>query len=284
MKKRSRLWLSDFDGTIKPAGDAPVCRSDLETFERLKDEGFWRVVATGRSLFGFIKAWPPSLRFDALIFSSGAGLCLWDEMGPGPLWEARCFSTPQARLALAAAEALGYGFFAFEAPPDNHHFYFQRPAKVPAGFERRLEIFANQCRPWSDKYFSTPTPQPLSQLLIMIPAPEMDTAETRFHGLAPGLSTLRSSSPFGDGCLWLEVFAPGVDKGRAAAQLARRLGLEAEGSVALGNDYNDETMLSWAEHAFITDDAPASLRTSYETMPAAGRDGQAWVLNKVLGL
>lgn len=276
------LWLTDFDGTIKPEGEA-VAAADKTALKRLGEAGWFRAVATGRSLFGFAKAWEKDLELDALIFSSGVGLCAWSAMGPGPLLTSRIFEEDQARSAVEAASELGYGFYAYQAPPDNHHFYFHRPArKTPLGFEKRLDIFKAQASPWLGPGYDF-NRRPLSQVMIMAPAEEADQAQDLFERLAPGLSLVRSSSPFGDGCLWLEAYPPGISKGRAAALLAESLGLGPEQSVALGNDYNDDDLLAWAGRGFVTEDAPPSLTGRHPTMPAAGRGGLAWAAARILG-
>lgn len=277
------LWLTDFDGTIKPEGEGGVSPADRESLKKMKDLGWLRVIVTGRSLFGFVKAWEPGLELDALIFSSGAGVCRWDAMGPGPLTFSRTFEEAEARRALAAARAMKYGFFAFQQPPDNHHFYYHRPEIVPAGFERRLEIFSVQNHKWSDALLQNENPPVISQLLLMVPAEDIVEAETEFNLLAPGFSLVRSTSPFGDGCLWLEIYPPGVDKGRAAARLAASLSLEPGQCVALGNDYNDCSMLDWAGRSFISAEAPPELTGRYQVMPPAGCGGLAWALGTVLG-
>ncbi len=276
------IWFTDFDGTIKPER-GPVCAADKAALRRLKEEGWFRVVATGRSLFAFAKIWEPDLELDALIFASGAGLCAWGPEGPGPLLRRRLIGPELLKTAMKAAIALGFGFFAYHAPPDNHHFYYLRPADPPSGFEKRLEIYSGQAWPWPDDYFQRSRRAAISQIMMMVPAPLIEKAERDFRRLAPGLSIIRSTSPFGDSCLWLEVFPPGVSKGRAGAQLAEEMGLTAEKTVALGNDYNDIDLLAWAGRSFVTADAPADVRSGHSIMPEAGEGGLAWAAARALG-
>ena len=281
------VFFTDFDGTIKPEGDARISPDDLRALSDMKAAGWTRAVATGRSLFGFAKAWQPGLELDWLIFSSGAGLCAWSPMGPGPMLSGRLFSPAEAEAAVKAALALGYGFFAYAAPPDNHHFHYHMPQGPPAGFLKRLDIFQAQSRLWPtdglERLQGGETSLAGGQMLIMTPEAEADRAEAEFRRLAPGLSVVRASSPFGDGCLWLEIFPPQVSKGRAAADLARRLGLDPALCAAAGNDYNDRDLLDWAGRPFITADAPAELRgpadrPRYGIIPPAGNGGlaEAW--------
>ncbi|GHV56917.1 hypothetical protein FACS189460_2580 [Deltaproteobacteria bacterium] len=283
-----RLWLTDYDGTIRPIDpQASVAQADLAALKRLGAEGWLRAVVTGRSLFSFATAWEPGLELDWLIFSSGAGLCPWGPLGPEALLAASVFTPSEAETALPAALDLNFGFFAYLAPPDCHHFYYQAPppAGAPAGFSLRLSTYAAQSRPWPRDYFQrNPGDRPsLSQLLIMVPTAEAARAEAFFADRAPHLSRLWSVSPFGDGCQWLEVLPPGVSKGRAAAALAARLGLDRSLTVASGNDHNDRDLLAWAGRAFVTRDAPRDLAELYPTIPPAGEGGLAEAVALVLG-
>ncbi len=281
LKQKSRVWFTDFDGTIKPEGE-PIIEADLAALRKLKAAGWHRVVATGRSLFGFVKEWTPALELDALIFSSGAGLCLWAPHGPGALLTARTLPSKVADAAIKAALDLGFGFFAYLAPPDNHHFYYHSPKHPPLGFTKRLEIYSVQHRPWPGNVSKTKAL--LSQLLIMVPQDLADEISQEFTQRVPEVSIVQASSPFGDAHRWLEIFPQGVSKGQAAAKLAQDLGLSAQDAVASGNDYNDQDLLAWAGQSFVTDDAPEPLRQKYENMPPAGSGGLAWATAKVLSL
>lgn len=269
------LFLTDLDGTIKPGPGRTYCRADLEALKDLRRRGWFRAVVTGRSLFSFIKAWEPELELDALIFSSGAGLCLWNSYGPGEMLTGHSFTPTQALSALKAASSLGRGFYAYQAPPDSHHFFYHRTDKVPKGFQLRLDSFRPQSKIWPGFDDREAQEAVLSQILIMAPVEEADQVEDDFNRLSPGLSVIRSSSPFNDGHLWLEIFPPEVSKGRAAAALAQKLSLGPEHSLALGNDYNDLDLLSWAGRAFVTEDAPTELTALYPTIAPAGQGGLA---------
>jgi hydroxymethylpyrimidine pyrophosphatase-like HAD family hydrolase len=280
------LWLTDFDGTIKPHDPkTPVDAADLADLKRLGAEGWGRAVVTGRSLFSFATAWEPGLELDWLVFSSGLGLCPWGAMGPGALLESRSLSPAEAESALKAALGLNFGFFAYLSPPDGHHFYYVKPPRqIPSGFDKRLKIFAVQGRPFPADFFDRdPARRPvLSQILLMIPETEAREAEAELARQLPHLSRLGSASPFGDGCRWLEVLPPGVSKGRAAAALTARLGLDQGRTVALGNDHNDRDLLDWAGRAFVTRDAPPDLLARHHPIVPAGQGGLAEAMALVL--
>lgn len=274
------MWLTDFDGTIKPKIGA-VAPADLTALQRLGQESWFRVVVTGRNLFSFIKDWEPGLGLDALIFASGAGLCFWGPMGPGPLTRSYAFTDQEAQTVLQAALELDYGFFSYLALPDNHYFYYHLPAQPPDIFIQRIQQYHFLCQPWPKDFFTKNTKKVLSQVLIMVPAGQADEVEARFHQLAPGMSVIRSSSPSSSSdpdqqlWLWLEIFPKKVSKGTAAAALALDLGLTATQAVALGNDYNDQDLLEWAGNSFITSDAPPEIRLKHINILPAGQGGLA---------
>lgn len=275
------LLLTDLDGTIKPGPGRAFAKQDLAAIKTLGRRGWFRVVATGRSLFSFVKAWEPDLELDALIYSSGAATCLWDKFGPQKILNAQVFTQAQAQAAISAALKLDRGFYAYHAPPDSHHFFYHRTEKVPRGFQLRLNSFLQQSRPWPG-FEAGGSAEPLSQILIMAPLDEVDKVEKEFSDLAPGLSVIRSSSPFGDGHIWLEIFPPGISKGRAAAALAEQLGLGPDQAVAFGNDFNDRDLLKWAGKAFVTEDAPSEMTNLYPTIAPAGQGGLAEAMARIL--
>ena len=280
------LWLTDFDGTIKPHDPKePLAVADLAALKRLGAEGWVRAVVTGRSLFSFATAWEPGLELDWLIFSSGAGLCPWGALGPGPLLEAHSLKPLEAESALKTALDLNFGFFAYLPPPDGHHFYYLKPpVRIPSGFDKRLKSFAAQSRPFPADYFDQPPAdrQILTQLLLMIPEAEAVRAEAELARQLPHLSRLDCASPFSDNCRWLEVLPPGVSKGRAAAALGERLGLDRGQTVATGNDHNDSDLLDWAGQAFVTQDAPPDLLARHRSIVPAGQGGLAQAVAQVL--
>ena len=81
---------------------------------------------------------------------------------------------------------------------------------------------------------------------------------------------IRATSPLDGESVWLEIFAPGVSKGSAAAWLAARLGVVPAAALGLGNDYNDLELLEWTGHSYVVADAPAALRARYAQTRANG--------------
>ena len=76
-------------------------------------------------------------------------------------------------------------------------------------------------------------------------------------------SIIRATSPLDGESLWIEIFPPEVDKGKASAHLCDVLGIDHRNTIALGNDFNDIAMLDWAEKSYIVDSAPEILQKKY---------------------
>ncbi|MDR3153069.1 MAG: HAD hydrolase family protein [Deltaproteobacteria bacterium] len=256
----------DFDGTLKPFERA-VSPEDIETLATLGRLGAVRAVATGRSIRSFVRDWDPAFEIDYLITSSGLGTSRFGPDGPGELLESHRFTEAEAALAVDLARSLALGFFLALPPPETHRFFYQPPkGPAPACFEARIRHSGGDASPWDSR-----SAFPLAQLLIMGEPAVMRKAEERFFNEAPRLSSVMSSSPYGDGAFWLEVYPPGVSKGRAADALAASLGLGPEDAVAMGNDFNDADLLRWAGRAYVSCEAPETLRSLYPNAPPAGK-------------
>ncbi|MDR0356349.1 MAG: Cof-type HAD-IIB family hydrolase [Deltaproteobacteria bacterium] len=274
LPEKPAILFFDFDGTIKPA-KLEVAPADIDALAELKSQGLTLVAATGRGIFSFRRSCPKGLSPDHLIFSSGLGLCRWTDDGPGPIVFSRRFTVEERDRALAACLEIKRGFYAFEPPPDCHkHVYFD-PENFPqtAGYAQRLisyQEFATPYRLGQDL-------GPRSEFLITAPIAEMPAVKAQFEKICPGLSLLFSSSPFGDPSMWLEILPPGVNKGEAAKRLAQILGVERENCVAIGNDFNDLELLSWAGSAFVTANGAEDLKKLFQTAPSVADNPIRWL-------
>jgi hydroxymethylpyrimidine pyrophosphatase-like HAD family hydrolase len=232
--------------------------------------GLIRAVATGRSLVSFLKDWRPEIELDYLIYSSGMALCRWTRRGPGEHIYTRAFPPEEQKKALETVLALKKGFLAFLAPPDSHCFYYQdAPDGLRSpGFQARLIQFQSVARPWQP--VRGLDLEPLSQFLIMVRTHDLFELKEKFQSLNPQLSVTHSTSPYEDDCVWLEVFPAGVSKSTGSQALVDLLGLGSENTVALGNDFNDKTLLDWAGLSYIVPEAPPELLAKFLTLKGPG--------------
>jgi hydroxymethylpyrimidine pyrophosphatase-like HAD family hydrolase len=225
-----------------------------------------------------MRDFPDGFELDYLLFSSGLGLCPWGD-GPGPLLVSKRFTDLERDQALAACLVLKRGFFAFEPPPECHRHLYLEPDGFPKteGFINRLKSYS----PYAGPYHPGQDLGPRSEFLISAPKAEMPFVKEEFQRLAPELSLLHSSSPFGDPSVWLEIFPPGVNKGQTADFLTESLGLKPENALALGNDFNDYDLLAWAGLGLVTANGPEDLRRLFREAPAVTDLPLAWVVEQL---
>ena len=73
-----------------------------------------------------------------------------------------------------------------------------------------------------------------------------------------------------------------MDKGKAAEWLRRRFALPSARCMAIGNDYNDLSLLEWCAHPFVVDNAPGALKERFANVPSNDEDGVSIALERWL--
>jgi len=106
---------------------------------------------------------------------------------------------------------------------------------------------------------------------------EIDDAEARWSGRSGGLSVHRSDRRF------IDLQHPEATKGSALERLARLRGLTRGEVLAIGNYYNDISMLRYAGRSVAVANAPAEVRAAAgEVTRSNNEDGVAVVLEELL--
>ncbi len=250
----SSMVVSDLDGTLLRS-DRTFDPRDLDTLAELGRRGDLRCIATGRNLYSARQVLPASMPIDYLIFSSGAGTVDWRS---GTLLERHLMSAAEVARAFRVLEARGLDFMVHEPVPENHRFTWFAVDGGGDDFRRRIERYSEFARPGDRSGFR---PQGGTQLLAVVAAGDAGEREYReVRAELNGLSVVRSTSPLDGLSTWVEVFSADVSKGLAAARIAARHGVARERTLAVGNDYNDEDLLSWAGLGVVVAGAPEPLR------------------------
>jgi hydroxymethylpyrimidine pyrophosphatase-like HAD family hydrolase len=73
------------------------------------------------------------------------------------------------------------------------------------------------------------------------------------------IKIIRTTSPIDGLSTWLELFPMSVSKAVAAEYLCTLHTIDRSEVMAIGNDYNDMDLLSWAGTAFVVPSAPDEL-------------------------
>ena len=260
------LFVTDLDGTLLRA-DGSVAQRDLDALGSLARHGVRTAIATGRSLWSFVRSAGATLPVDYVIFTTGAGIVT--QPGHGLLHQVN-IPLGQVAATLEFLKNSELDFMLHHTVPDNHRFVYRRANPDNADFESRLQRYAEFGQPL-DSIAGSEFGE-AAQFLAVVPRHRTDQALQMVRTGLPGLSIVHSTSPLDHESTWIEFFHPAVSKGQTAAWLASELGVKPIDTMAIGNDYNDLDLLEWAAHAFVVANAPDGLKSRFRQV-ASNNDG-----------
>lgn len=114
------------------------------------------------------------------------------------------------------------------------------------------------------------------KLLIMGEPDLISQAEPVLKRAFPKLS-IAQSLPY-----YLEVMAPGIQKGQAVAYFAREYGVDLTDTLAFGDNFNDLNMLREVGHPYVMGNAPQAIKDEIAQVTADNNhDGIAEVLESL---
>jgi Cof subfamily protein (haloacid dehalogenase superfamily) len=257
--------VSDLDGTLLPH-NGEISAGNLAMLEELRQSGICRVLATGRSLFSLQKVIPPDAPFDYVIFATGAGIMDWQSK---ELIYSQNLNERQILLASKVLDELKLDYMIHKEVPDTHIMHYKAFGENP-DFLDRVGIyreFATELDPSARPSWISAT-----QFLAIVPEQRQEVYPLLQKRLAP-LTTIRTTSPLDFSSLWIEIFAPGVNKGDGLLRLLTMLGLSLQQTMVIGNDYNDLHMLEICSNAFVTANAPDDLKAQFRAVASCAEDG-----------
>lgn len=259
------VCVTDLDGTLLPPNGA-ISAIDLNTLHSLRDQHICRVLATGRSLYSLQKAIPADTPFDFVIFATGAGIMNWQTK---ELIFSQNMNQEQIMHAGGVLEELKLDYMVHKEVPDTHHMHYKAFKENP-DFMNRIGIYRDFA---IELETQTRTPwQTATQFLVIVPQQDEGLYPVLQSRLAP-LTTIRTTSPLDFSSLWIEIFAPGVNKGDGLLRLLTMLGLSSQQAMVIGNDYNDLHMLELCPNAYVTKNAPEDLHKLFSVVSSCSDGG-----------
>ncbi len=263
---QKKMFITDLDGTLfRP--DHTFSGTDITSLKKLKAQGVVRVAATGRSIFSLERSLKEPLPVDYLIFSTGGGIALY----PDPfrnILKASTLSESDTEFAATFLETLGVDYMIQNAIPDNHFFNYRFKSKNNSDFITRMEFYKKYCSPLDGNLKMRS-----SQLLAIVPDNNGNRLFEIIKENLPEFSIIKATSPFDGKTVWIEIFPPGTSKSHAASWLARQLEIPEDNTVAVGNDYNDEDLLHWANQGYVVKNAPEDLKQKFITVASNNNSG-----------
>ncbi len=261
-----KIVVTDLDGTLLRSNKT-VSDADLNTLIKLKESGFLRVIATGRSLFSAKKVLDTDFPIDYLIFSSGAGIMDWRNK---EIIKAQHLSVFEVEKVYNYLNSLDVDFTIQRKIPFNHEFLVIRKNRENPDLSRRMDIYKGFCREYhadSDKLEES------CQFLLIVPEPQWNKIFNQIKKKFNDLKVIRATSPLNGKSVWVEIFPISVSKANASNWLAAKFQIEQKDSFAIGNDYNDLDLLNWSNHSLVVENAPLELKQSFKTTNSCDNNG-----------
>ncbi|MFA7026054.1 MAG: HAD family hydrolase [Candidatus Cloacimonadaceae bacterium] len=265
--KRTRICVTDLDGTLMHSAGI-ISEPNHEALDELHQRGIYRVLATGRSLYSLKNVVPHDAPFDYAIFATGAGILNWHTK---ELIYSHDLDAEEVKQVCDTLEEFEIDYMLHGKVPDTHLMHY----RVKTGmkdFWRRVDHYKD----FAEELDLAKLDQIMeaTQFLAMV-AQDREELYHELHKRIYPLSTVRTTSPIDYCTMWIEIFAPGVNKGGAVRFMMNKLGASADDIMVIGNDYNDLEMLKLSPNAFVTGNAPLELRRKYQTVASCDTNGFA---------
>ena len=273
-----RLVAIDMDGTLLPNYGQSVSRRNAQALRAAQQAGVTVAIATGRRMAYTVPLLEGlGLRADTpLITSNGAVIRTLN----GELID-RCHM--EARIARGLCGLL--------RPFGAVVFTFDRPGRAELVLED-LEQARGRIALWVETNRNAievikPLERALNdgddpiQGMVTGYVSKMKEAEqaVKASEWAGSCECVRTEYPARDVSI-LDLLPPGVSKGWAMEELAGRLGVRREETMAIGDNWNDVDMLKWAGQGVMMGNAAPELRAmaklrGWKQAPPNGEDGVA---------
>ena len=275
--KNIKLVATDLDGTFLK-NDRSISPGNLEALRLLGTKNIIRVVATGRNLRKVSDVISPGIPFDYVVYSSGAGIYNWQDQQH--IFKQN-ISMESVNLLVDFFRKKDYSFYAFDPAPENHRLWYHKGRKECEEFDRYYNF---------NRLFIEMLPvnsvlkNGFCQFLLIIPEDEQSFAglKNEIEEQCSEIRVIRSSSPVTKGYIWVEVFHREVSKAHGIHHLCKLLSVHPGDTLGIGNDYNDLDLLNFTAYSFITENAPAAIKTSYVAAPSNEEDAFACSVQPLL--
>ena len=262
------MMVTDLDGTLR------LCRGgfsqrDLDALELLRRNRVVRAIATGRSLFSYLRSVPRDFPIDYIIFSSGAGVI---ETAGWTLVKQEGLEPEQTAKAAGLMRECGLDYMIHAPVPDNHVFYYDSVTGGIPDFIRRIGLYRDYSFPLTED------PERIgrsAQLVAMASGDNGVSVYEKIKEQLPGFTVIRTTSPLDGRTIWIEIFPPHVSKSLTAKWLAGELGVRERHTLSIGNDYNDLDLLEWAASSCVVGNAPEDLKGRFRTVAPNDMGGVA---------
>ncbi len=275
---RVRLVALDIDGTLLRSDRtlSPRCR---EAVARARALGVRVVLVTGRR--------NPSARRVADELGEGLPLVVHNGaliVEDGRIIRCRPLAREVAARAIQAGRALGIEPVVHCGSRGEGWLVIDARARPEGMVGYYLERAAGELRTTPDVLAALALEEPI-QVMFGGPLAEMETLFDALAVALAGAARLERTVYPASGFALTDVLDPSVGKAKALAFLQQRWGIAAEETLAIGDNWNDRSMLEAAGRGLLMGNAPSELlKLGLPVLPTNDEDGVAHALEThVLG-
>lgn len=272
------LLASDLDGTLLDDLKM-ISTDDYASLERLGKLGIVRVAATGRSLFKVKEVLPADVPLDYVLFSSGGGVYDWKN---NKILHSEHFGKAVIDELCKHLLSADYNFFVYRPIPDNNLFWYHQGAGYCSEYEDYMRRHAGDYQAFDVNNF----PGEAGQLMAIIPNDDalFESLKHEIYAACSGVKVIRATSPVNPEYTWLEIFPDTVSKGHGLAWLCSQLGISQEGTLGIGNDFNDLDMFGFVAHGYLLNNGAEALKKEIKTVSATNNESGVSRVLELFGL
>lgn len=270
-----KAFISDLDRTILPANGKPS-KNSLRSLNLLEEMNYSRIIATGRSLYSANKVLDRDFPIDYLVFSSGAGIQNWKT---GEIIYSQNLTSYNTERIAEVLMNEGLNFMVHYPIPDNHNFLWHKAVDDDTDFHSRIDIYKD----YSNKIKSLNCIKGLNACQVLAIIPECIDKIADIRSKFDDITIIRATSPIDHKSVWLEFFPDNVSKGDSCRWLLKKLGIDINNTIGIGNDYNDIDMLEMVNRGYVVENSPEELKQKYINVPSDINDGFTYAVNLEMG-
>ncbi len=267
-KKEIPFIFLDFDGTITDK-KGNISDKAVELMREFENK-MCRIIVTGRTIHSFCNKVEDDFPIDYLIFSTGAGIMDWDKK---EIIDSTIFTETQTKIIEKKLKEMKLSFSMHHPIPENHKFQFFQGDEFADDFDRYMNLAKSFRKDWNDSVVRS------TQFLIITDDKNFDL--NRFENIRDFANVFKISSPIDHKTTWIEILPKRVSKSSGARKLIKICKMKPAITFAIGNDFNDEDLVEWADEGYFVDTAEISLKEKYPTLQNRNNNGVADFLERI---
>ena len=271
MKQKYHLLVLDLDGTLTNS-KKEISPRNLQTLLRLQQNGVRLVLASGRPTFG-IAPLADALymkEYGGFILSYNGGEII--EWATGRLLYKNLLPDDVLPVLYTAAVRNNQAILTY----NNEYILTENPDNEYV----HKEAFLNRMKIRAVDDFLEAAPRPLPKCLIVGDPDRLIRTEAELSLRLQGQISVYRSEPY-----FLELVPMGIDKAQSLSVLLDKLGLTREAMVAMGDGYNDLSMIKFAGMGVAMANAQEPVKQAAEYITLSNdEDGVAAAVEELFGL